>query len=212
VTLWAILIATLDRRHDKLLRLLSQLLPQAEAARGLVRVGALWNRGERPVCQLRQELLDLVISKYVSFVDDDDEVPPYFVERVLDRLLREAPDYVGWRMQCWEGAQKLKPTFHSLRYERWFEDDSGFYRDISHLNPVRRELAAGTSFCAGWPEDRIWADQMRGRLVTESYIEDDMYFYYSSAADSVRSGIPGPSWPRPVVTSPAFSWHPASSQ
>jgi hypothetical protein len=210
---WVILIATLDRRQEKLGRLLDQLLPQAEDFSEYVSVQALWNHGERPVCRVRQDLLDSATANYVSFVDDDDEVSVLYVRCVMN-CLASWPDYVGWRMQCFEDGRQLKPTVHSLRYGAWSEDEAGYYRDISHLNPVRRELTRGTSFCADWPEDKAWVDQMRGRLRTEVFIEDVMYFYRFSQTDSVRYPQvehPSGDWSRPQISSPVFSWHPASS-
>lgn len=209
---WTILIATLGRRKPKLERLLSWLLPQVDAACGQVTIEALWNHGERPICQVRQDLLDHATARYVSFVDDDDAVSDRFVRRVLP-LLDGNVHYIGWRMRCFIDGRPLIPTFHSLRYRSWTQDARGFYRDISHINPVRRDLTAGTSFCAGWPEDSSWAAQMRGRLRTERFIEEEMYFYRCNTADSVQLGRPEVRHDveRPEVGSPWFSWHPASS-
>lgn len=211
---WTILVATLGRRGDQLSRrLLHTLMPQVDAAAGQVTVEALWNHGERPVCQVRQDLLDHATSAYTCFADDDDDLPAYYVAKVLP-LLDGDVHYIGWRMRTWVNGFPLPPTSHSLRHGMWDAGGSdGKLRDISHLNPVRRDLTAGTSFCAGWPEDSCWSDQMRGRLLTERFIEDEMYFYRYNDCDSVqRDTGPWPgSWRRPVITSPHFSWHPASS-
>jgi len=212
---WTILIATLGRRQHKLESLLECLMPQVDAACGQVSVLALRNHGERPLGRVRQDLLEAAATEYVCFIDDDDRVPEYYVKRVLQEL-QEGPDYVGWKVKCiFNGAEWPLPAYHSLRYGRWYEDGTGYCRDISHINPVRRELTAGTSFCAGWPEDRTWVDQMRGRLTTERYIDDFMYFYHHSSSDTVQdgmrrrerhSGSRAIRWP-----SPNFTWHLAST-
>jgi hypothetical protein len=209
---WTILIATHCSREAKLRRLQAQLFPQVEAAAGAVAVEALWNHGERPVGQVRQDLLDSATGQYVNFIDDDDEIPAYYVERVLPLL--DGVDYVGWRMQADIGGFLLAPTLHSLRFSGWSQDQAGYYRDISHLNPVRRELTEGTRFFGSWAEDYSWVVQLRGKLKTEHYIEDCMYYYRIRPAGSAQQQ--GQSMAcngalRPEVQHPYFSWHPASA-
>jgi glycosyltransferase involved in cell wall biosynthesis len=210
---WTILVATLGQRAERLERLLGQLLPQLDAHDGAVTVCALYNHGERGLGAVRQDLVEHATSTYVSFVDDDDEVPDYFVTEVLARLDGRV-DYVGWRMQCYVDGVPLKPTFHSLRYDRWHDDADGFYRDVSHLNPVRAELARLADFRRGSPpEDVSWADQVRPHVRTEAYVDRVMYHYRSSSADSTWRGD-GVSrvGARSSVTHPYLSWHPGSSE
>lgn len=214
---WTILIATLGCRQAKFERLLGQLLPQVEAARGLVTVEALWNNGERPVARVRQDLLEHAESDYVCFVDDDDELPDYYVSRVLPLL--DGVDYIGWRMQAFTNGILMLPTYHSLRYTSWYQDELGYYRDVSHLNPVRRSLTEGTSFYADprreqTHEDLSWAEQLRPRLKSEHYIGDvPMYFYRYETRDSIQHGLDTRGeYSMPVVQSPYFSWCPATGE
>lgn len=211
---WTILIATLGRRATQLERLLAQLLPQATAFGDSVRVRALWNNGEQPLSVVRQALVVDANADYVSFVDDDDEVPPYFVDKVMEALTTCEPDYVGWQMQCYIDGVATKPTYHSLEYGSWSEDHAGYYRDVSHLNPVRHALALRCDFRRGDPpEDVSWADQLRPLLVggAQCYIPNVMYHYRSSSHDSTwRPGSVDPArerHTRPAVDHPNFSWH-----
>lgn len=214
MTRWTILIPTLGEREPLLRRLLAGLLPQVEATDGEVRIVALWNNGERPLSHIRQSLVEYADSEYMSFVDDDDLVPDYYVSKVLPLL--DGVDQVGWRMQCYWDGRELAPTFHSLRYGRWFEDASGYYRDVTHLNPVRTDLALRADFRNTTPpEDVAWVDQMRTNIKTEHYIEECMYFYHFSQAGS--KWAPGSAvqhhvtYHRPVIDSSSFVWHPDSS-
>lgn len=210
---WTILIATIGRREARFTELLEQLMPQVLAHSGQVTVSALWNNGERPLAEVRQDLVQGANSRYVSFVDDDDQLPEYYVDEVVKRL--DGVDYVGWQMQCYVDGVPLKPTYHSLRYGRWSDDQLGFYRDVSHLNPVLTSIAKCVDYRDGDPpEDVAWADRMRGRLVTEHYIDRVMYHYRSSGADSTwqpGSVEPG-DYERPIVAWPLFAWHSASSR
>lgn len=218
---WTVLIPTLGRRRGRFEALLSGLMPQVDAADGRVTVLALWNNGERPLPQVRQDLADAADAQYISFVDDDDELPGYYVSKVLP-LLDGNVHYIGWRMQYIKDGQWHKPTFHSLRYRDWHDDEDGYYRDITHLNPVRLDLVRKhASFTAAWPEDHGWAAQLRGYLLTEQFIDDIMYVYRFSTGDSTyvswtdsnrwNCGPAAPEGTRPVIASPNFAWHPASA-
>jgi hypothetical protein len=211
---WTILVATLGQRRARLRRLLDTLLPQLDAAAGEVTVCALYNHGERPLGHVRHALLRDASSTYVSFVDDDDEVPEYFVDEALQRM-DGVVDYVGWRMQCYVDGRAVKPTYHSLRYTHWWDDLEGYYRDVSHLNPVRTELARCGDFRRGTPpEDVAWVDQVRGHLKTEAYVDKVMYHYHSSSVDSTwrGHGVVRPATTRYDLSHPYFSYHSESSE
>lgn len=119
-------------------------------------------------------------GQYICFVDDDDLVPDDYVDTILPLLVRGV-DYVGFDVQCYIDGKKLgKLTHHSLRYEGWYEDETGFYRDISHINPIRRDLALLEPMEGGHGEDVRWADRMRARnvLKTERYVGKVLYHYF----------------------------------
>lgn len=214
---WTILIATLGQRQERFKRLLSHLLPQVENANGRVNVLAYWNNGERPLAEVRQALVEEADGTFVSFIDDDDLVVATYVQRILP-LLQQPINYVGFRLQCYVDGAPLKPTYHSLRYTQWYDDARGYYRDISHLNPIRREIALQADFRRTEPpEDVAWADQLRGRITKELFVDDVMYQYYSSSVDTTwRPGtVQRPrvgQYFRLTVDSPYFRYHPESAE
>jgi hypothetical protein len=188
-------------------------MPQVDAYDGQVTVTALFNHGERPLGYVRQSLVESATSRYVSFVDDDDELPDYYVSEVVPLL--DGVDYVGWQMQCYIDRVRQKPTYHSIRYHRWYDDRNGYYRDVSHLNPIRTELARQADFRLGEPpEDVHWSTQVRPLVKTEHYIDKIMYHYWSSTHDSTwrpNSKIRRRKFPRPYVDSPNFTFHEEST-
>lgn len=235
--LWTILVPTIGRRQAQFRRLAIELLAQAEPRHGQVTVLAYYNNGERPLAEIRQALVEGASSTYVSFVDDDDWVPDYYVQQVRTAIHEYAadnpelqlpqfdvrtvsrgrlPDYVGWRMQHYSDGVPSKPTYHSLAYKRWWDDEHGYYRDVSHLNPILRSKALLADFRGGNPpEDVSWADQMRGLLQTEVVIDPEfvMYHYYSSGDSTWRPGSVKAtgSERRAQIEHPLFAWHPDSS-
>lgn len=215
---WSILVATVGVRNAHLAHLLASLAPQVDAHHGQVEVVVYWDNFETTLGHVRQHLLDGAHGRYVSFVDDDDEIPDYHVAKVM-AALATGVDYVGWRMQLYEDGVPAKPTFHSLRYDRWSEDRHGYYRHVSHLNPIRATLARLGRFDRTTPpEDVDWSHQVHAALaarpnVREAFIDDVMYVYRWSRATSLwdKPHAPGGAFVRPVLPSPHMRFHPLSS-
>jgi Glycosyl transferase family 2 len=127
----------------------------------------------------RDMLLRASQGEYVAWFDDDDWPNSHYLQEVMPLL--DGVDYVGFDVQCYiDDIPMDRVTHHSLKYGGWYEDGTGFYRDISHINPMRRELALLEPFEGGHGEDVRWAERMRKRSVlkTEHTIERVMYHYY----------------------------------
>ncbi len=132
-----------------------------------------------PVGENREVLRQQAKGDYVSFVDDDDLVSPRFVERILPLL--DGVDYVGFNLEQRMDGEFACVERRSLEYANkvWQFWMGTRFRDISHLNPMRRELALEVPM-TGWPgEDNRWADGIRvlGIVKTEHYIDETLYFY-----------------------------------
>lgn len=173
----------------------------------------LWNRGRRKLGEYRTRLLNDAAGEYVSFVDDDDRVPDYYVAEVL-RALEFRPDQVGFKVEFKDidgqvrSAGSVTIADHSLRHGRWYETRTSFFRDVSHLNPIRRELALTGSFEGTYAEDVAWANTVRSHVSNEVYVDRVMYFYDFSQSKSIRHGKPGDGTP-PVLPA-GFRYHPES--
>lgn len=172
---WDILILTMPSRAKWMDRLMAMLVPQTNHAPGV----SIWTRMCDPALTLgenRERLRQLSKAKYISFIDDDDLVASDYVSAIVPLL---DCDYVGFNVQCTVDGVPLQPTYHSLTYKDWHSDDQGHYRDISHLNPMRRSLALLAPMEGGHGEDYRWAERMRklGVVKTEHYIDRVMYYY-----------------------------------
>lgn len=214
--IWSILIASLVRRGPTLAQVLDDLGQQLVPG---IEVVIYRNHGEIPLSHIRQALVDEATGQYLNFVDDDDRLPSYYVPEVLP-LLDGWADYVGWRMQAYYDRRPLKPTYHTLDSDGWWESETAFYRDVSHLNPVRTELARRCDFrLADPPEDVSWSNQLRAVLpmpFRQNLVPFDrvMYEYYASGDSTWRPGHEPP-WdgtPDPFPDLPAgCRWHPQST-
>lgn len=211
---WTILVPTLGQREGLFTRLMGVLLPQLDEYEGRVRVLAWRNNGKPSISEIRDALLESAGSDYVSFVDDDDLVPEYYVAEIV-RAIAERPDHVGFKIEYTTDDEHREIVEHSLRWGKWGRTlDGQLHRDVTHIDPIRRDLAMRARFRVrpGRAEDRVWVRQVRRYLSTEVYIDKIMYHYlYREGTTAWRepdkiAQVPG----RPVVDHPYFAWHPSS--
>jgi hypothetical protein len=193
MTTYQVLIATIPHRHERLCELLAHLDRQAVPGFGVL---LYRDNLQQPVSRKRQVLLEAARADYVSHVDDDDWVPDDFVRLVMGALEQE-PDYVGFRVRYTLDGDVQMPVEHSLRCPGWQSYWDKLIRDISHLNPMRRELALLGRFdytrenlLVVNGEDFFWADQVRQtrQVRTEVWLDQEMYHYRYRTADNF--GLP----------------------
>lgn len=211
---WTILVPTLGQREQLFMRLMGVLLPQLDEHEGRVRVLAWRNNGQPSISEIRDALLESAGSDYVSFVDDDDLVPDDYVAEIV-RALTTRPDHVGFKLEYSTDDQHREIVDHSLRWGGWGRTNDGqLFRDVTHIDPVRRDLALLARFHVrrGRAEDRVWVKHVRRHLSTEVYIDKIMY-HYLYREDITAWREPDRIVPvagRPVIDHPYFTWHEGS--
>ncbi|MBF4194663.1 glycosyltransferase [Mycolicibacterium phlei] len=180
---WTIAICTVYVRKGLLRRLLDRLEPQIGDRDIEILIA---DQEDWPLAEKRQWCLDNAKGEYFNFIDDDDLVAENYVEAIYPLL--DGVDYIGFRLQYYHDGEPWKPTFHSLRYgvHAIYADSEGFYRGVSHLNPIRTEIARQGRYYGGYGEDNRWCAQVNP--VTEHYIDQVMYHYYFSPANSLTHG------------------------
>jgi hypothetical protein len=212
---WSILVPTLGERRAVFERLLDGLMPQVARQDGRVQVVAWHNNGRPPLPEIRQRMVLAAETDYVSFADDDDLVAPDYVDSILEAM-ETRPDYVGFQLQCYSNGHPTGIAHHSLAFTRWRNLPGRYERDISHINPMRTDLARLANFQltrSGGAEDRAWADQLRRLRVlrTEVVIPRILYHYLHVTPDKAT----GSRWKNPRliragsrsdVVHPYFTW------
>ena len=216
---WTILIPTIPQRQHLLERLLERLLPQLDPHHGRVRVLAWRNVGVPALGEVRDGLIDAAGTEYVSFVDDDDLVPEYYVAEIV-KALETRPDHVGFQLEYTtdqHGNMGREVVEHSLRWRRWARVGGVLCRDFTHLDPLPTRLAQRGRFAVARPrraEDRVWVKQVRPYLSSEVYIPKIMYHYQWSQQGSSWERpheLQPAAHPPPEINHPHFSWHPESA-
>jgi hypothetical protein len=191
---WCIQTLTQPSRADFLARLRANLEPQLVP--GVCHMIRMFD----PALSLganRQKMREEADAEYLSVIDDDDRVSNFYVARILPLL--DGVDQIGFRVQASEDGVDLPgPTYHSLLCGGWFDKtyadgSKSWHRNISHLNPMRRELTLAVPMYGGFAEDSRWAGDLSrlGIVKTEHFIDEILYFYLSRT-DKTDGAAPGP--------------------
>ena len=186
--IWSICIATQHCRKAKLERLLKVLLPQVNKARGKIEVLIFYNNHEHTIGYYRQKMMEDARGEYISTIDDDDMIPDDFCETLLDKM--GSVDYIGFRVAFYNDGKKLPPVYHSLRYNQWSQDENGYYRGVTHINPLKTEIALKGVFPEVTNgEDYQWTVNVHrymaesGQTFSEHYLDREMYSYDHASHD-----------------------------
>lgn len=201
---WMILIPTVPARTASFQLLVHRLLPQLDYWQGHVQVCGWLNVGEPRLAEIRDALLEHAErsgAEYVSFIDDDDMVPEYYVGVIMEELRKVnfSVDHVGFQLEYWKDGEFRSIVEHSLKHKKWGHTvvrENGarrleLYRHFTHVDPIRTELARRGRFArAGLhqPEDRNWVRQVTPHVRTEVFVPRVMYQYFWTPAASAWDG------------------------
>lgn len=172
----SILICSLPERDDKLTRLVHHLRNQNK----YIDVQVVWKTTgrEMPTGTKRNLLISETNSEYFCFIDDDDQVPDYYIDELV-KAIDQKPDvvtFIGWMTTSGKNRQNFTIKLGS-KYE---EKNGHFYRFPNHLCCFKRDKVKDVKFPDTWQqEDYYWAKAIHDRklLKTEVHIQKDMYHY-----------------------------------
>jgi hypothetical protein len=131
----------------------------------------------------RQKLLERATADYIVFFDSDDWPYENYVSDIL-KALESNPDCVGLVIHMTTNGERPQTCVHSLMYPEWKEKVDGidYVRNVTHFNPVRRELALKVGFAdLRFGEDRKYSDAVTKLCKVEEFIPSRIFHYrYSS--------------------------------
>jgi hypothetical protein len=179
---WEILMLTMPSRIRFLAQLASLLKKQLEPYPDVCLTPR--NSDGSPLGDQRQKFKEESKGEYISFFDDDD-LPAYNYISTIYPLL-DNTDVIGFKVQQYDQTgEHIAPclqTIHSILYNHWQEDETGYYRNFTTCNPMRRELSLAVPIeGANDGEDRRWAERLgaTGLVKTEHYIPKVMLHYFN---------------------------------
>jgi hypothetical protein len=213
---WDLLLPTIPHRHDQMCALLAEIGRQWQPGLGVIVYRDNMRRAGNASYGKWQDLQEMSQAEYTSFISDDDWIAPDFVSRIMEAL-EGRPDYVGFAVRYTMDGNLAVPVEHSLHYDGWHDYPGILVRDIVHYNPVRRDLALlatwGTSHLGA---DRDWAADLRatGKVRTEAWIRDQMYWYQETSASWSHWGgrNPGPLPESDIRPLPEYPWLTATDE
>jgi len=171
----SILIANIPSRELKLQYLVAHLKEQGGDVEILTDSNMGYNIGTK-----RNLLLERATGEYIVFVDDDDEVAPDYVQKIL-AAMDGLPDCIGISGHITTNGENPRQWHISKDYGCWYELDNVYYRTPNHISPVRRELALQTRFKEiAHGEDADYSARLLRLLHTENKVQGNIYHYIYS--------------------------------
>lgn len=173
----SILIPTLPERFQYLKRLKNILEPQVARYPGEVEIRVHDSRGIT-TGRKRNELIALCQGTYFVQIDDDDRVPSYYVNELMNAI-EQMPDVVTFRgYMTTDGGNRQNFTIRcGLNYETV---NNHHYRFPNHLCCYRKSLVQHVKFPDQTiQEDFQWASQLQKMKILkhEVHIDKEMYIY-----------------------------------
>lgn len=173
----SILICSLHERREYLSRLLNVLKPQLTPE---VEVKLCIDNKEATTGHKRNELLKAAKGKYIIFIDDDDQVPDYYISELLIAAKSDADCFAINGIITTDGKNEIK-WYLSKNNPNVTTVEKGvthYLRTTNHITAVKRELALK----AGFPnksnaEDKAYSSALIPYLKTEHIISKPMYHY-----------------------------------
>ncbi len=186
----SILIATIEKRHDKFETIYQKVLKQIIDNHLEHVVEILYFKDNQTVSlgTKRNELVNLAKGEYVCFLDDDDDVSDDYVELIYNAL-KTNPDCVSCVGIVSMPNHAPRKFIHSLKYHYAFMKGAISCSPVYHLNTMKRSIAIQIKFPEqNYNEDTTWSKRLHDSklLKTEVDVKDNkpIYFYQYNPATS----------------------------
>ena len=158
----------------------------------LVEIITIKDNKEITIGEKRNNLYALAMGLYSVQIDDDDMVPPDYVERVL-KATELNPDCIGYNESVMWNGEDLGLSNISLRNKKWDDNKHGyrFVRTPFFKVPIRTDIARSVKFKhIRFGEDHDWSVRLYPQLKTEVFIPETMYLYsYVQGDNKTKYGI-----------------------
>lgn len=180
--IWSILICTIDERKESLDKLCTKLKAQIKNLELSDQIEILCcrdKRGQNTIGLKRNTLLEQSCGKYISFIDDDDDIHDDYIKLIYEKLLNN-PDCVSLTGIITTNSQDPKKFIHSIKYKNWFENKNTYFRSPNHLNAIKRAVAIQFAFPEkNFAEDAEWSNAIaKSELLKIEEVIDIPYYFY----------------------------------
>ena len=169
---WSILIPTIPGREASLKSLIEGIREKVNRLAPGLRIAIVTNFDNRvkSIGKKREELLQGALGKYMSFIDDDDQITDAYVEDLRDTIAG------GYHVMRLRGQIQQYTFTHSLEntLSGMMARGEVFLRPPNHLNPMMTDVAKLVHFGdAVRGEDLDWTIRMAKRGFLEREFRSD---------------------------------------
>lgn len=206
--LLSILIPTVIGREEQFNRLLwGTIKGQADFTIGIIGgeyvsdpgpIEVFWytDNKEMTIGEKRERLYGMANGLYSWMPDDDDDIAPNAIERILEHMLGD-PDCITFQEHCMIDGVHYKSN-HEGKYGDWagdgnimFDDGFHFHRTPFMKSVIKTQIACSVPIPhIRFGEDHQWAQALKPHLKTEVHIPEDLYYYqHISSPHNERYGI-----------------------
>jgi glycosyltransferase involved in cell wall biosynthesis len=197
--LLTVCICTIDGREKQFDRIRKKVLCQIPNAKinndGEVELLSLKDNKEISVGEKRNRLVNKARGKFVVFIDDDDDIPDYYIASIIN-VIKNYPDAdcIGFLQQCTFDGSKPVAVKLSLQYSEWGDKVDGFahVRTPYHKTPIllSKVVKAGGFKDMRYGEDHDFSKRVYPLLYNEVFINAVMYYYqYKTENHNTKYGI-----------------------
>lgn len=179
----SILICTVFERSDNFAPILMREIRRQKHAskhKDVIELISLGDDCEMSIGEKRNKLLALAKGQYVSFIDDDDNPSPDYINEIFEGF-RVAPnmDVYNFMVAYSDGREhKNSPVFYSIKYKQDKNNRDNFERLPNHLMVIKSSIAKSVIFQEiDKGEDTYWAREIQAKLKTEYCIPKTLYYY-----------------------------------
>ena len=195
----SILICTITGRDDQFDYIYKRLCEQRTNLfmKNEIEILSLKDDCTMTVGEKRNKLVALAKGRHICFIDDDDDIPQYYLKEIT-KILKDRPGIycIGFLgIKTTNGLNLV--TFSHCPYSKdiGFKDGK-FGNPINHLNPVRRDIAIKHKFPhINNGEDQEWAKKINREFRTDrdmdrapenyGFINTIMYHYRYNTTTTV---------------------------
>jgi hypothetical protein len=178
---WSVLIANIPGREESLRRLLNSLHEKRNRICPSMRMEVCigFDNKEQSIGQKREGLLQKAQGKYISFVDDDDEVTDAYIEDLWAMIQGGFHTMRLWG-QMSEHRFVHSTTVKDTDFMATKTNPPYFQRPPNHLNPMLSDVAKLIHYKnAVYGEDLDWTLQLyRSGFLQTEYRSDDSRTHY----------------------------------
>ncbi len=177
--LLSILIASVPNRRDKLDVLFNDLSKQSEPYGDDVEILVFLDNKKRSIGLKRQALLDIAKGDYVTWIDDDDQPAPDYVDKAMEVLLSFQPDVITINQHVYINGNGAYHLTFKLGHEVNEEvGETPATRPPWHTCIWKRYKVKDCTFPDSmYGEDWAWAEQANKMVYSSIHIDHIMLTY-----------------------------------